>query len=160
MKWQRILSIIILTVAVFLIQQSFLINFWPINLLLLLVIWFSYWQKPSALLLAFLAGGLVGWQSGAIGPAVISYVAVNFLITYLSQHLPLESFSHYFLVTFLGIVVFFIIYYLSIIIFNVWFRQESLNTYISLSWFDLVKTIFFYQVIMIISYLIKPKIDI
>lgn len=160
MKWRNIILIIILAIVVFLIQQSFLINFWPINLLLLLVIWFSYWQKSYALLLAFLAGILMGWLAGIIAPAILSFVIVNLLITYLSQHLPLESFSHYFLVTFLGIVIFFIIYYFSITIFNVWFKQEFLYSYIGLSWFELVKTIFFYQVIMTICYLIRSKKEI
>lgn len=157
MSWKQIILLIILTLIVFLIQQSLLIIFWPINLLLLVVIWLSCWQKQSSLLVALIAGFLLDIHSTIIGPAIISFILVNLLIISLSRHISLEGFNHFLLISFIGILVFFISHYFFSFLFSQWLMNKNLSQLLRISWWQFIEIIFGYQIILIIGYLIKPK---
>jgi len=157
MKWQKIILTLFLVLILFFIQHSFLINFESFNLLLVLVIWLSFWQRPGSLFVAFVSGLLIDWQSGIVGPGLISLLAVNLLIVYLAKHLSLESFSHYLLITFLGILVFLFSYYLFLQIFGGWLEKIDVNNFFLFSLLGLVMNAVLHQSLLIIGYLFKPK---
>lgn len=157
MKWREIFLTFILVIIVFLIQQSLLINFGSVNLLLIVIIWLSFWQRSNSLLVALMSGLLIDWQSGVVGPGLVSLLMVNLLIVYLAKHLSLESFSHYFLISFMGILVFLFGYYLFLEIFVGWLEKGDIDNYFSFSWLGTTMIIVLYQSLLIIGYLFRPK---
>lgn len=148
---------VLAVLIIFVIQQSLLISFGQINLLLLYIIWLAFWQKPNAKFAAIFAGLIIDWQCGVIGPGLISLVIVNLIILQLARHLSLENFNHYFFVSFVGVITFFIIYYLLLLLTVNWLYRGVIENYFSLSWLLLIKLIATYQLLLILGYFFRKK---
>ncbi|MBU1130578.1 hypothetical protein KJ840_00375 [Patescibacteria group bacterium] len=159
MNFKKAVFIIILTAVIFFIQQSFLVKLLPVNLLLLLIIWLSFSRRPESWLAALTAGLLLDFYSGILGPALISYSLVNFLIIYLAKHISLESFSHFLLVSFAGLSAFFISYYLFLYIFAEWLTNKEISWIWKMSWWSFIKIIISHQLLLLMGYLVKPKVN-
>jgi hypothetical protein len=157
MNWKNFFFLTPAVVIIFLIQQSFFINFYPLNLLLLLVIWLGFRQRSESLLVALTGGILLDSQTGVLGPAILSFCLINYLIIYLSKHISLEGFIHFLLVSFMGLIIFLASYYLWSNVFNVWLMKQAGGQTVELNWLKLVKIILVSQLLLIIGYLLTPK---
>jgi len=122
-----------------------------------MVVWLSFWKNPHQWLVALLAGFLLDFSAAVLGPTVISFSLICFLINYSSKYISLERLSHYLLVTFSSVLVFFLVHNL---IFHLIAQlvNKDLSDLLVFSWSSFSKLLVGHWLILIIGYWLRPNL--
>lgn len=157
MKIKVGIGIVISAGLILVFQQGFLINFWPINLLLLCVIWLSYRRSSYSDAFAIIAGCFMDLHAQTPGQFIVSFYLVSKSISYLNNHLSDEGLSRFIIVSLSGIMVFFSSYSVLLVLGGWLYSRETYRQF-SLSTWGFIGTFFVYELILIFGYVfLSPK---